>query len=484
MKINRFWMLGACVLGALPLACVADQPAKVGRPSASQTPAVTRVRFFPRSDFPAAATLVGAKFQGSNQSQSEGFVDLATISDQPADNAWTEIAVKNAAPYRFLRFVAPNKTWQGIGEVEFYAGDQKLSGVPFGSRGSYYNLGNTFAKAFDGDPHTFYDWPAWSAVAGIDTQGDPAASPSAPTALAATFAAKEVDLSWLSSPGATAYTIKRAAGSGKFATLAHFDSSDATVFYRDTTAKPNHPYSYIVTAQSAHGESGDSAPITPASLAMADAKAAPKPLVTICPLGDSITGGGNAPGGYRVPLFDKLHDAGYHVDFVGTLREDPPAGSGHEGHGGWEATQLAGIELPPHWESQEVPTGAPIWLSKTRPDFVLVMAGTNDMLHSKPDAGARAVALVDRVHQVLPDARIIVAQIVMNGFTSTVETANHEIADAVQARAAKGWKVSLADMQHPLSYPADFADGVHPTKAGYAKMADVWFAALTPFLQK
>jgi hypothetical protein len=43
--------------------------------------------------------------------------------------------------------------------------------------------------------------------------------------------------------------------------------------------------------------------------------------------------------------------------------------------------------------------------------------------------------------------------------------------------ASRGSKVHLVDMHSALT-TADLADGVHPSAAGYDKMADVWYAAL------
>ena len=53
--------------------------------------------------------------------------------------------------------------------------------------------------------------------------------------------------------------------------------------------------------------------------------AATPPPVRILPLGDSITYGYPVPGGYRLPLYQLLTNAGYNVDFTGTQTLAEPA---------------------------------------------------------------------------------------------------------------------------------------------------------------
>ena len=68
------------------------------------------------------------------------------------------------------------------------------------------------------------------------------------------------------------------------------------------------------------------------------AQGQPPPL-RIMPLGDSITEGSGAAGGYRLPLYIALTNAGYNVDLVGSHASNTAPGLGpethHEGHGGW-----------------------------------------------------------------------------------------------------------------------------------------------------
>ena len=202
------------------------------------------------------------------------------------------------------------------------------------------------------------------------------------------------------------------------------------------------------------------------------------------PLGDSITAGNGGERNYRLPLDNKLTQAGYKFHFVGSMNTPPPPEAANEGHGGWEAADLAGAQQPPYWEPQDKPTGVGVWLPAAQPDIILLQAGTNDILRGKPNPAKRLEGLLDKIHAVWPSCRIIVAQIVANGLTNDLTSFNAAIPGIVKARADQGWKIQTVDMWHALNYPADFADGVHPTVAGYAKMADVWYAALIPYLRK
>ena len=85
---------------------------------------LSKVRYYPRASQPAR--MVGGKFQGSNDpSFTSGVVDLATITTLPP-LAWTELAVANATPFRYVRYLSPTNSWGNVAEIEFYG----TGGVP------------------------------------------------------------------------------------------------------------------------------------------------------------------------------------------------------------------------------------------------------------------------------------------------------------------------------------------------------------------
>jgi len=64
--------------------------------------------------------MYNAKFQGSNTSSTDGFVDLYALIGAPA-SGWTTVTVTNLNQYRFLRYW-PNwsETYCNVAEIEFY----------------------------------------------------------------------------------------------------------------------------------------------------------------------------------------------------------------------------------------------------------------------------------------------------------------------------------------------------------------------------
>lgn len=233
--------------------------------------------------------------------------------------------------------------------------------------------------------------------------------------------------------------------------------------------------------------------------ARAPAPAAAAAVVTplrVMPLGDSNTEGGPGNGGWRTGLYDEILAGGYAVDLVGSNGDSgAPYDDDNEGHGGWEAAQLAGHGPLPSWEWR-YPDGARYgvdwWVGQSRPDVLLVMAGTNDILHgvSPQDTANRVLDLVDRALQARPGLTVVVGQVprMFNGTTGEpngdVPVADERIAAGVQTRAAQGAAVRLADTTSGMVFADYQSDGVHLTPAGYAKLGALWFAALKPLLQK
>lgn len=113
-----------------------------------------------------------------------------------------------------------------------------------------------------------------------------------------------------------------------------------------------------------------------------------------------------------------------------------------------------------------------------------MILGTNDMnpsVATEPmdQAPQRLGALIDQTIAQCPDATILVAQII-NAADPTQEANTMTYDDAVpgivQTRAAAGHHVLTVDFRSITA--ADLIDGVHPNAEGYAKMGNIWAAAL------
>ncbi len=211
-------------------------------------------------------------------------------------------------------------------------------------------------------------------------------------------------------------------------------------------------------------------PFTPAA---APAYAAAAPL-RILPLGASLTYGfGSTDGnGYRELLRRHLVDeAGLPIDYVGSLQSGNSTDRDNEGHSGYRIDQVAG--------------GVDGWIAAARPDVVLLNAGTNDMgqNYQLPTAPDRLSALVDQILRDAPNVVVVMSTLVPSrASNANVQAFNARVPAITQAKSAAGKRVYLADLNSALSLADIGPDGIHPTDAGYAKIADRWYATLQPAL--
>ncbi len=207
------------------------------------------------------------------------------------------------------------------------------------------------------------------------------------------------------------------------------------------------------------------------------------PTIRIMPLGDSIThgvvgGGGSYQGGYRQKLWEMMTSAGYNVDFVGsqTVNSSGMVDPDHEGHSGWWTSH----------ESKGLYENILGWFTGIlNPHVVLVHIGTNDTGDSGtfPKAIDRLDALVERIAEAQPGAVIVVSTLLersAGSYSLITKHFNPFVRERVLAHQLKGRKVRFLDMNAyvPIS---DMPDSLHPNEAGYEKMAQGWFDAITEF---
>ena len=212
--------------------------------------------------------------------------------------------------------------------------------------------------------------------------------------------------------------------------------------------------------------------ITTALAALAGVRAEAAQTIRILPLGDSITDGAGAAGGYRAPLYLLLTNAGYNVDFVGTLSDNCVAtlpDCNHEGHSGWRIDQIQSIILS-------------VFSQVLTPDVILVLIGTNDYGQGYDTANAtnRLEALIATMATNRPTAKILVANLLVRGepYNTQIQTTFNPFVPGIVARQqALGRQVFFDDLRSavPLS---DMPDQLHPGQTGYNKMATNWFAAI------
>lgn len=200
--------------------------------------------------------------------------------------------------------------------------------------------------------------------------------------------------------------------------------------------------------------------------------------VRIMPLGDSITRGWyGSPGanGYRKPLYLNLINHGYSVDFVGGQIDGDFADRNHEGHDGWHAAGGSGGGLLPNVYN---------WLTANPADIVLLHIGTNDITYGDQDVN-EVNGILDEIDRYSTDITVILALIINRVPYSQVTTQyNNSLNQMALNRIAGGDDITIVNMENALNYSTDMADSLHPNDSGYAKMADVWFAALDNLLKQ
>lgn len=200
------------------------------------------------------------------------------------------------------------------------------------------------------------------------------------------------------------------------------------------------------------------------------------PKLRIMPLGDSITQGvgGDGGGGYRLPLYHQLTEAGYRVNFVGHFMAQPAADLPqplHEGHSGWKIGDLQKHMIP--------------WLEGIDdPDIVLMHIGTNDSgdtnFHPYVD---KLDTLISTIIATRPKTHILVTTLLPRtdypDRNARIEADfNPYIEPLVQRHQELGHRVHFLDMHSKLDASQetkiDMNDGLHPHKEGYVKMAEAW----------
>lgn len=214
----------------------------------------------------------------------------------------------------------------------------------------------------------------------------------------------------------------------------------------------------------------------------------------IMPLGDSITAGTSVGlqlsqrVGYRRKLYDDLLAAGYTVDLVGSHTDGqaavpPIPDPNNEGHGGSNVMQ---ITLGPAQQDANYPGifGA---LTANPADIILLHIGTNGLTPGTTED--EVDTLLDTI-QNWEDANypvtVVVARIInQNPLNNDVPAYNGGLQTMVNNRINnQGDQLILVNMENALTYPGDLSDDRHPTQAGYDKMADVWFNAVTPLMDR
>jgi len=216
---------------------------------------------------------------------------------------------------------------------------------------------------------------------------------------------------------------------------------------------------------------------------------AQQPRVKILPLGDSISAASKYKVSYRYPLWQKLVDAGYNVEFVGSQTTEgkivrswdaykgKPFPSANEAHSGFRTDQvLNGIP--------KYTVGLNGWIRKYVPDIALIHLGTNDLYQKQTPESTRdeLQGIVLKLRQRNPRIKVLLAQIVPlpTKHSTQVPRYNQLVAQLARKLDQPNSPVMAVDMFTGYSIATDMYahDPIHPSPAGEQKLADRWFKAL------
>ena len=326
---------------------------------------------------------------------------------------------------------------------------------------------------------------------------------------ASSISSYETALAWNETlSNETGFVIERSVtGSGVWETVITTAANVTSI--RDLGISPGASYSYRISALLSIG--GSSPTVLSNSVAV-PAAAGPSPLV-IMPMGDSITQGAGAGGGYRSPLYTALSGAAFQLQFIGARSDNATtiltnAGqTHHEGHGSYSTDLLlgnldankpyGGTDEGGFWITGISGTRAPAY-----PDLILLMIGTNDIgmwAHTPAQTIAYYDQLLTKLVTLRPSARIICASVVPfvlsyfeNAYPDKVGVYtnrepnnvifNSMLPDLVATHQAAGHRVQFYDMRQKINPTSALTliggDGVHPNQAGYNAIASGWFDAM------
>ncbi|WP_406684591.1 SGNH/GDSL hydrolase family protein [Seonamhaeicola sp. MEBiC1930] len=194
-------------------------------------------------------------------------------------------------------------------------------------------------------------------------------------------------------------------------------------------------------------------------------------------LGDSITHG--EPHSYRYDLWKYMINAGWDVDFLGTVKDINEYATykgqnfdlNHEGHPGWTASQIdSNIEE---------------WLEVYTPDIVLYHIGTNDMWKSEINNSIEEISeTIEKLRLSNPNVQIYLSKIIpiyKENKVVKVNIFNSKISALAERLSTRTSPVILVDHYSGFTENDLTGDKVHPSKSGAKKMAFNWAKILELF---
>jgi hypothetical protein len=203
----------------------------------------------------------------------------------------------------------------------------------------------------------------------------------------------------------------------------------------------------------------------------------------IMPLGDSITQSDIEHASYRYWLWKMLLAAGYtDIDFVGSQTEVA-------GAGGQPLYPDFDKDFEAYWGQplDVIISNAAPNIASMKPDVVLVLAGTNNIIVEPAKTVENTIgllgALVETIRAGSPSATILLAQAPPSAYHPlNVKSYGEKVKEFAAQKNTAQSIVKAIDLYSPLTLNGDIKDGVHLTENGEKKVAKQWCDALVQVL--
>ena len=191
----------------------------------------------------------------------------------------------------------------------------------------------------------------------------------------------------------------------------------------------------------------------------------------ILPLGDSITWGegSTTENGYRLALSNVITSNGNNLTYIGSVKSGTMANNENEGHGGFQILQV-GIEGRQDYSE--------------RPNIVLFMAGTNDVVFDI-DLGNAPLRLIRVIEEILvecPEVTVLVGSLtpLLNpGWMTKINDINAKLPEVInRVGVDRGIQAAMVNMSRVTTAHIHQDDGIHPTDEAYELIAAAWYEGI------
>lgn len=146
---------------------------------------------------------------------------------------------------------------------------------------------------------------------------------------------------------------------------------------------------------------------------------------------------------------------------------------------------MLGVAPLPSWERSNSPI-LKDWLSKTKPDIILLMLGTNDYFQkTAPQLPETMTKILDNIYDNNPKAVVVISTITPFGWNKTGSSQrkyNQFIREETARRKSQNQSIIFVDMYKAVGFDGLGKDNLHLNKIGNERMAIQWLDALNIIL--